>query len=82
MAEGLGFTSMPYPTYRVDPVALAPPIATAVSEPLATSSIYTGIHEPMPHRYAEDYHWPPTGVGPTFTSWLCSARALLCHASA
>ena len=66
MAEGLGFTGMPYPTHGVDPVATAPPMATAVSEPAASSSTYTGIHESMPGRYAEDYHRPPTGVGPTF----------------
>ena len=48
MAEGLGFTVMPYLTYCVNPVATAPPIATAVSEPLASSSTYGGIHEPAP----------------------------------
>ena len=48
MAEGLGFTGMPYLTYDVSPVATAPPMATAVNEPVASSSIYTGIHEPMP----------------------------------
>ena len=66
MAEGVGFTGMPYRTYAVHPVATAPPMATAVSEPVASSSTYTGIHDPMPRRCAEDYHRPPTGVGPTF----------------
>ena len=66
MAEDLGFTCMPYPTYGVDPVATAPSMATAISERVTSSSSYTGIHEPLPHRYAEDYHRPPTGVGPTF----------------
>ena len=65
-AECLGLTGMPYPIYGVDPVATAPPMATAVSEPEASSSTYTGIHEPIPRRYTEDYHRPPTGVGPTF----------------
>ena len=46
MAEGLGFAGMPYPTYGVHPVATAPPMATAISEPMASSSTYTGIHEP------------------------------------
>ena len=64
MAEGLGFTGMPYPTYGVTPVATAPPMATAVSEPVAFSSTYTGIHEPAAVRYAEGYHRPPAGVGP------------------
>ena len=66
MAEGLGFTGMPYPTYGVDPVAFAPRMALGVSGPVAPSSTYTGIHVPMPHRYAEDYHRPRTGVAPTF----------------
>ena len=57
---------MPYPTYGVDPVATAPPMTLAVSEPVASSPTYTGIHEPMPRPYAEDYHRPPTGLGPTF----------------
>ena len=66
MAECLGFTGMPYSTSGVDPVATAPPMAIAVSEPVASSSTYTGIDEPMPRRYAEYYQRPPTGVGPTF----------------
>ena len=40
MAEVLGFTGMPYPTYRVTPAATVPPMATAVSEPVACSSTY------------------------------------------
>ena len=52
MAEGLGFTGMPYPTYGVTPAVTAPPMATVVSEPVASSSTYTGIHEPAPLRYA------------------------------
>ena len=66
MPEGLGFTGMPYPTYGVNPVAIVPLIATAFSVPVASSSTYTGIHEPMPRRYAEDYHRPPAGVDPTY----------------
>ena len=50
MAEGLGFTGMPYPTYGVTTAATAPPMATAVSEPVASSSSYTGVPEPMPLR--------------------------------
>ena len=38
MAEGLGFTGMPYPTYGVTLAATVPPMATAVSEPAASSS--------------------------------------------
>ena len=44
MAEGLGFTGMPYPTYGVTPVATAPPMTTALSEPVASSSTYTGLY--------------------------------------
>ena len=62
MAEGVGFTAVPYPTNGVDSFAAAPPMATAVSEPVASSSTYTGIRESMPRRYADDYHRPATGV--------------------
>ena len=65
MAEGLGFTSMPYPTSVVTPAATAPPMATAVSEPVASSSTYTGVRESMPRRYDDDYHRPATGVDMT-----------------
>ena len=56
MAEGLGFTGMPYPTHGVTPAATVPPMATAVSEPVASSSTYTGAPEPMPRRYEDGYH--------------------------
>ena len=62
MAEGLGFTGMPYPTYGVTPAATVPPMATAVSEPVASSSTYIGAPEPMPRRYEHDYHRPAAGV--------------------
>ena len=62
MAEGLGFTGMPYPTYGVTPPAIVPPMATAVSEPVASSSTYTGGPEPMPRRYEDGYHRPAAGV--------------------
>ena len=58
MAEGLGFTGMPYPTYRVTSAAIVPPMATAVGELVASSSTYTGVPEPMPRRYEEGYHRP------------------------
>ena len=66
MAEGLGVTGMPYPTYGGDPVATAAPMALAVSEPVASSSTYTGVDEPMPRRYDEASPRPSTCVGPTF----------------
>ena len=53
---------MPYSTYVVTPAATAPPMATAVSEPVASSSTYTGIRESVPRRYDDDYHRPATGV--------------------
>ena len=56
MAEGLGFTGMPYPTYRVTPASTVPPMATAVSDPVASSSPYTGVPEPMPRRNEDVYH--------------------------
>ena len=62
MAEGLGFTGMPYPTYGVTPAATVQPMATAVSEPVASSSTYTGAPEPMPRRYEDGYHRPAAGV--------------------
>ena len=62
MAEGVGFTAMPYPTYGVTLAATVPPMATAVSEPVASSSTYTGAPEPMPRRYEDGYHRPAAGV--------------------
>ena len=61
MAERLGFTGMPYPTYGVTPAATLPPLATAVSEPVASSSTYTGAPEPMPH-HCDDFY-PRLAVG-------------------
>ena len=62
MAEGLGFTGMPYSTSGVTPAATAPPMATTVSEPMASSCTYTGIHESMLSRYVDDYHSPAAAV--------------------
>ena len=62
MAEGVGFTGMPYPTYGVTPAVTVPPMATAVSEPVASSSTYTGAPEPMPRRYEDGYRRPAAGV--------------------
>ena len=62
MAEGLGFTGMPYPTYGVTPAAAAPPMATAVSEPVASNSTYIGIGESMPRGYDDDHRRPATAV--------------------
>ena len=53
---------MPYPTYGVTPAATVPPMATAVSEPVASSSTYTRVPEPMPRRYEDDYHRPAAAV--------------------
>ena len=58
MAEGLSFAGMPYPTYGVTPAATVPPMATAVSEAVASSSTHTGVPEPMPRRYEDGYHRP------------------------
>ena len=66
MADGLGFTGMPYVTYRVTPAATAPPKATAVSKPVASSSTYSGVHEPAPIPYTEGYNKPPAPVVPTY----------------
>ena len=56
------FTGMPYPTYGVNPAATAPPMATAVSEPVALSSTYTGVRESLLRRFDDDYCRPATGV--------------------
>ena len=53
---------MPYPTYGVTPAATVPPMETAASEPVASSSTYTGAPEPMPRRHEDDYHRPSAGV--------------------
>ena len=62
MAEGLGFTGMPYSTYGVTPAVTAPPMVTTVGEPVDSSSTYTGICESVPRRYDDDYHRPATAV--------------------
>ena len=62
MAEGLDFTGMPYATYGVTPTATVRTMATAVSEPVASSSTHTGVPEPMPRRYEDDYHRPRAAV--------------------
>ena len=62
MAERLGPTGMRYPTYGVTPTATVPPMATAVSESVASSSRQTGAPEPMPHPYEDGYHRPAAGV--------------------
>ena len=62
MAEGLGLTGMPYPTYGVTPAVTVPHMATVVSEPVACSSTYTDEPEPMPGRYEDGYHRPAAGV--------------------
>ena len=56
---------MPYPTYGVTPAATVPPMATAVSEPVASSSTYTGMPQSMPRRYDDDDHRPAAGVSMT-----------------
>ena len=82
MAEGLSFAGMPYPTYGVNPIATAPTIAAAVIQPVASSSTYTGIHESMPHRYAEGYRRPPAGARPTYIPGYAAPEPPICHASA
>ena len=66
MGESPGFTGRPYSTYGVASFAAAPPMAIAVSKPVASSSTYTGIHELAPLRYAEGYHRSPGGGAPTY----------------
>ena len=46
VAEGTGFTGMPYPTHGVEPVATEPPMAPSVSEPVASGSSYLLFYEP------------------------------------
>ena len=53
---------MPYSTYDVTPAATVPPMATAISEPVASGSTYTGVPHPMPCRYEDGYHRPAAAV--------------------
>ena len=55
---------MPYTIYGVTPARLqtVPPMATAVSEAVASSSTYTGVPEPTPRRYEDGYHRPAAAV--------------------
>ena len=53
---------MPYRTYGVTPAAAVPPMATAVSKLVASSSPYIRVPEPMPRRYEDGYHRPAAGV--------------------
>ena len=62
MAEDVGSTGLPYPRYDVTAAATAPPMASAVSKPVASRSTYTGIGESMPRWYGVEYHRPATGV--------------------
>ena len=62
MAEGLGFTGTSYPTYGVTPAATVQPMATAVSERVASSSTYTDVPEPMLRHYEDGYHRPAAPV--------------------
>ena len=62
MTGGLAFTGLPYPTYGVTPAATVPPMATAVSEPVASSSTDTGAPEPTPRPYEDGYHRPAAGM--------------------
>ena len=53
---------MPYCTYGVTPAATVPRMATAVSEPVASSCTYTGVPEPKPCPYDDGFHGPAAGV--------------------
>ena len=80
MAEGLGFSGMPYSTYRVTPAGTVPPMATAVSEPVASSPTHTGIPEPMPRRYEDGYHRPAAAVYMTgIPDCAAPSLAILCQ---
>ena len=83
MGESLGFIGMPYPTYGVNPVATAPPMATTGRESVASSSTYTSINEPMPLRCAQGYHRPPAGVAqPIFLAMQHLSLAMPCQSLA
>ena len=64
VAEGTGFTGMPYPTHGVEPLATELPMAPPVSEPVASCSSYVGIHEPAPCPEPGTYPRAPFGVCP------------------
>ena len=48
-------------------VLSVPTMATAVSEPVASSFTYTGAPEPVPRRYEDVYHRPAAGV---YMTWI------------
>ena len=81
MAQGLGFTGLPYFTYGVTPAATVQPMATAVSEPVASNSTYTGGPEPMLRRYEERLTQTCGGRVHDWNTWLCgtSNLATLCQ---
>ena len=64
VAEGTGFTGMPYPTHGLEPLATEPPMAPSISEPVASGSSYVGIKEPAPCPEPGAYHRAPVGVCP------------------
>ena len=80
MTEDLGFIGMPYPTYGVPPAATVPPMATAVSTPVASSSTCTSVPEPMPRRYEDGYQRPAAAVYMTgIPGFAAPSLAILCQ---
>ena len=64
VADGTGFTGMPYPTHGVEVLATEPPMAPPVSRTVASGSSYVRIHEPAPCPEPRAFHRAPLGVCP------------------
>ena len=78
MAEGLGFTGMPYPTYSVTPAATVPPMATAVGEPVASSStLFLSLCRAALKMTITDPRRPCTGLG--YLAMRHPSLAILCQ---
>ena len=72
MAEGLGFTGMPYPTYVVTPAATVPPMATAVSE---------SVHAPTTHKVNTSEREDTRSFLLGLDKYNRSAAQSMCHVS-
>ena len=64
VAEGTGFSGMPYPTHGVELLATEPPMPPPVSEPVAFGSSYVGIHELAHCPEPGAFHRAPVVVCP------------------
>ena len=64
MAEGTGFTGMPYPTHALEPLGPEPPMAHPIIQPAACGSSYVAIHEPTTCHESDAFFGAPVGMCP------------------